>query len=55
MDARRRFEGAVGAMRRVWQRHRRLILILLAVSLFFSALGYFVAPVAVPGMCMVYG
>ena len=38
-----------------WRRHWRLILTLIAVSLFFSALGYFARPVAMPGMCKIYG
>jgi hypothetical protein len=50
-----RFGIIVDGGRRFWRRHRRLILILIAVSLFFSVLGYFAAPVALPGMCMVYG
>ncbi|MGD9870701.1 MAG: hypothetical protein AB7S63_06515 [Thauera sp.] len=37
------------------RRHRRLLLILLLLSLFFSVLGYFTSPVSVPGMCKIYG
>ncbi|MDD3675463.1 hypothetical protein [Thauera propionica] len=46
---------ALQALLGFWRRHRRLIVILIAVSLFFSALGYFARPVAMPGMCKIYG
>jgi len=37
------------------RRHRRLLIVLALLSLFFSALGYFTNPVSLPGMCKIYG
>jgi len=50
-----RLDRALRALSSFWQRHRRLILILIVVSLFFYVLGYFSHPVAIPGMCKIYG
>ncbi len=36
-------------------RHRRLLIVLVLLSLFFSVLGYFTSPVSLPGMCKIYG
>ncbi|ENO96148.1 hypothetical protein [Thauera phenylacetica] len=37
------------------RRHRRLLIVLALLSLFFSVLGYFTNPVSLPGMCRIYG
>jgi len=37
------------------RRHRRLLIVLALLSLFFSVLGYFTNPVSLPGMCKIYG
>lgn len=36
-------------------RHRRLLLVLALLALFFSVVGYFSNPVSSPGMCKIYG
>lgn len=39
-----------------WARaHRRLLLILALLALFFTVLGYFSKPIYAPGMCKIYG
>lgn len=39
-----------------WVRgHRRLLLILSLLALFFTVLGYFSKPIYAPGMCKIYG
>lgn len=43
--------GAAGWARR----HRRLLIVLAALVVFFSVLGYFSNPVSLPGMCRIYG
>ena len=37
------------------RRHRRLLIVLVLLSLFYSVLGYFTNPVSLPGMCKIYG
>ncbi|MFV8823760.1 hypothetical protein ACNKW1_03475 [Thauera sp. WH-2] len=49
------FSGWVAGLVAWVRRHRRLLLILLLLSLFFSVLGYFSNPVSMPGMCKIYG
>lgn len=40
----------------VWARaHRRLLLILALMALFFTVLGHFAKPINAPGMCKIYG
>lgn len=36
-------------------RHRRWLIVLTLLSVFFSVLGYFTNPVSLPGMCRIYG
>lgn len=37
------------------RRHRRLLIVLALLAVFFSVLGYFAKPVSAPGMCKIYG
>ncbi|MHB1373473.1 MAG: hypothetical protein ACYC5W_00185 [Thauera sp.] len=37
------------------RRHRRLLIVLALLAIFFSVLGYFSKPVSAPGMCKIYG
>ncbi len=37
------------------RRHRRVLIVLALLSLFFSVLGYFTNTVSLPGMCKIYG
>lgn len=37
------------------RRHRRLLIVLALLAVFFSVLGYFSKPVSLPGMCRIYG
>ena len=41
--------------RRRASRHRRWLIVLTLLSVFFSVLGYFTNPVSLPGMCRIYG
>lgn len=47
--------AALASLRLAWRRHRRLILTLVGISLFFSILGYCSGPANVGNMCLIYG